>query len=886
MAYIALQNFNRGLDSRRSELTSAPGTLSQCENAHITVGGEVEKRKAFVAQRFTDSSTKLTMTVGSTTVDTSTTVANYYKVSWSFAELALNYVTVGATTQLTFVDAFSYDYVAGDHIWIDGFTGSYAAINGLHYVTACDGYTVTIDYNSLALTSGSASGYISLPFTRLDGFRSTALGRQMFTSDYLHHGVVVAVTDQIGASGYYKTAVLYSADPFWGTATFTAGTTLYGELFIGGLQATDSGLTVFTNSGTTITNTSVIKQTLTNPINSNWKLYDIVTSCNFGGKAWVVAKFFDSTTASYPDVFDSISYVFYDGVALGEWWEGYLITTANYLSRMKDIIEAIPGFTTANYLASTTATSGLLVSNRTYKITNYVSGDDFTNIGGTNTTGTVFTASGTTPTTWTHSSTLVSEGYFDVYADYGLAFSVVTSVVSGTTTGYTATKIAGSVEPTPGYGAAAQFKMTGGTCDTQITITGFTKGATTVYLAAGHQYIVGDWVYVSGFTGANTALNGLKLITAISAGVSFTIAYDSSALTSASTTGTSAIRPAGLLSLQVVTPSATYSLFNNNSGTTPLAMLTNTGDDASNAENFAAYVVATINAYAASTANGYTAKNNKNQIAIYADPALGVDGNKATLAVTTINDCCTDTVAVLFDDTTASANCGPITLTKYDGTTVDLLNGTTVSSTNSGSSMAKAVAAEIAKHRATTGYTAAYVQLVDTSTGAVVVTHNVVISSVVRNSNDPQPKKITVTSAGSTAVIQGGYVGNGVFPTAVIVTVDDFNYTADKGSRITVTPKHAGGQPAYAFYNISIDTSGLYTKLVGGTYVQTITGFTYYVTNGKDGYTLTLIPPFPSSTGGTTQIQGTLFGVVKYSVTSKDSVGQLGTSNTGTITYK
>lgn len=48
METIIIQNFKFGLDSRRSELTSQPGTLEVCENAHINAGGEIEKRKAFV----------------------------------------------------------------------------------------------------------------------------------------------------------------------------------------------------------------------------------------------------------------------------------------------------------------------------------------------------------------------------------------------------------------------------------------------------------------------------------------------------------------------------------------------------------------------------------------------------------------------------------------------------------------------------------------------------------------------------------------------------------------------------------------------------------------------------------------------------------------------
>ena len=51
--------------------------------------------------------------------------------------------------------------------------------------------------------------------------------------------------------------------------------------------------------------------------------------------------------------------------------------------------------------------SGVLVSGTTYKIIEFIAGDNFTNIGGTNVTGNQFEASGTTPTTWTNSSRLV-----------------------------------------------------------------------------------------------------------------------------------------------------------------------------------------------------------------------------------------------------------------------------------------------------------------------------------------------------------------------------------------------------------------------------------------------------------------------------------------------
>jgi hypothetical protein len=47
MAYLVIENFKRGLDTRRNILTSEAGCLVEMDNAHVTRGGEIEKRKAF-----------------------------------------------------------------------------------------------------------------------------------------------------------------------------------------------------------------------------------------------------------------------------------------------------------------------------------------------------------------------------------------------------------------------------------------------------------------------------------------------------------------------------------------------------------------------------------------------------------------------------------------------------------------------------------------------------------------------------------------------------------------------------------------------------------------------------------------------------------------------
>jgi len=52
MSTFILEDFKIGLDRRRMNETSLPGSLVTCENAHITRGGEVEKAEAFI--RFCD----------------------------------------------------------------------------------------------------------------------------------------------------------------------------------------------------------------------------------------------------------------------------------------------------------------------------------------------------------------------------------------------------------------------------------------------------------------------------------------------------------------------------------------------------------------------------------------------------------------------------------------------------------------------------------------------------------------------------------------------------------------------------------------------------------------------------------------------------------------
>jgi len=70
--------------------------------------------------------------------------------------------------------------------------------------------------------------------------------------------------------------------------------------------------------------------------------------------------------------------------------------------------------------SNTALTSGSLVVGKEYIIDTFVDGDDFVNVGGTNVTGTVFTATGTTPTAWTNSSSLRTQGNVADYNSSGI----------------------------------------------------------------------------------------------------------------------------------------------------------------------------------------------------------------------------------------------------------------------------------------------------------------------------------------------------------------------------------------------------------------------------------------------------------------------------------
>lgn len=75
----------------------------------------------------------------------------------------------------------------------------------------------------------------------------------------------------------------------------------------------------------------------------------------------------------------------------------------NYASKVDGSIQRLLA---DSILCTQTQTSGVLIVGQKYYISYFNVGDDFVNVGGTNVTGAIFTATGTTPTTYSNGSTL------------------------------------------------------------------------------------------------------------------------------------------------------------------------------------------------------------------------------------------------------------------------------------------------------------------------------------------------------------------------------------------------------------------------------------------------------------------------------------------------
>lgn len=214
MSFFAIQKF-LGLDSRRSEYTSTPGSLVALDNCHINEGGEAEKRNAFV--RGTGLTSTFGLVAGSASLYVFGSVANPGGFPVTIDGETVNYVRCqhpdGATAMTGVVSGTTFaglPFVLAQ--FADGNT--YPFYNG----------TLVSDFTSgLVLASLNTNTKIGTAFAGLINTLSPA-----YTATDHVTGVVDVFNQPNGqASGYTSTVVLGSMNAGSGALanTFTSAGT-------------------------------------------------------------------------------------------------------------------------------------------------------------------------------------------------------------------------------------------------------------------------------------------------------------------------------------------------------------------------------------------------------------------------------------------------------------------------------------------------------------------------------------------------------------------------------------------------------------------------------------------------------------------------------------
>lgn len=162
-----IPNFKFGLDTRKDVLTSQEGTLVTLENAHITTGGEVEKRKQF---------------------------DQAYNVSVFDADaLAITITRSGSTATATLA---SHGLAVGDQVTIAGATQS--EYNGIQTVTAVT--TNTFEYAVSGTPATPATGSPTASFIGTFGLEITSEGLVVFGSAVVFGGTATLTNEPSLAS--------------------------------------------------------------------------------------------------------------------------------------------------------------------------------------------------------------------------------------------------------------------------------------------------------------------------------------------------------------------------------------------------------------------------------------------------------------------------------------------------------------------------------------------------------------------------------------------------------------------------------------------------------------------------------------------------------------
>lgn len=150
MPYFLVNDFSAGIDLRKSAITAPAGTLRRIKNAHVTPGGEIEKRKKFVP--------KLTPPVG----------------TFGLAALGSTVYTFSNTTHPATTDYTVQQLVSGTAYQLDTLL-DWDIFDGQLYVVARDtNGTIQHFYNGTYVSSGLGT-YVRTFKTKMHSVRDKQL---------------------------------------------------------------------------------------------------------------------------------------------------------------------------------------------------------------------------------------------------------------------------------------------------------------------------------------------------------------------------------------------------------------------------------------------------------------------------------------------------------------------------------------------------------------------------------------------------------------------------------------------------------------------------------------------------------------------------------------
>lgn len=162
-----------------------------------------------------------------------------------------------------------------------------------------------------------------------------------------------------------------------------------------------------------------------------------------------------------------------------------------------------------------------------------------------------FSTNGNTgvPTATDQTMLLVSAGVYQLQKAYGsggtpLPIGLPVRTIYKPVNGTVKVGVSGATIASTGYSVDNTTGLVTFNTNKTASVTGITKAAAAVISCAGHTFVAGEYVYLSGITVGMTQINAKRLlINSVSAGVSITVAINSTAFSTWSAGGVLNTRP-------------------------------------------------------------------------------------------------------------------------------------------------------------------------------------------------------------------------------------------------------------------------------------------------------------------------------------------------------